>query len=201
VAGILIGRLLARVVFGLPDRVRPADFTDGFVALAGTLVAYGFTELIGAYGFIAVFVCGVVLRDYERHHEYYEHMHAFVEQMERILTVGLLVLLGGAVAGGLLLPLTTTDVVAGVALLLLVRPVAGLLGLVGSPMPPAERGVVAFFGIRGIGSLYYLAHALNQADFADPERIWALVGFVVVASVALHGITAGPTMKRLERAD
>jgi sodium/hydrogen antiporter len=201
IAGILIGRVLARIVFGLPERIRPADYTDGFVALAGTLLAYGLTELAGGYGFISVFVCGYVLRDHERHHEYHRHLHDFTEQMERILTIGLLILLGGAVAGGLLRPLGVADVVVGLALLLAVRPVAGMVGLAGFRARVAERGVIAFFGIRGIGSIYYLAHGLNEAPFADAERIWALVGFVVVASVLLHGITAGPVMRAIERPD
>lgn len=201
IAGIVIGRVLARVVFSLPARIRPADYTDGFVALAGTLLAYGLTELVSGYGFIAVFVCGLALRDHERHHEYHRHLHEFTEQMERILTIGLLVLLGGAVAGGLLRPLGTAEVVVGVALLLVVRPAAGLIGLVGSRARIAERGVIAFFGIRGIGSLYYLAHGLNEAAFADAERIWAMVGFVVVASVLLHGVAAGPVMRRVEGTD
>jgi sodium/hydrogen antiporter len=201
VAGILLGRLLARVVFGLPESVRPADYTDGFVALAGTLLTYGLTELVGGYGFLAVFVCAYVLRDHERTHEYHEHLHAFSEQMERILVIALLLMLGGSVANGLLRPLTAVDVIAGISLIVLARPAAGMVGLVGSPIGHRERWVIGFFGIRGIGSLYYLAHGLNRADFADAERIWALVGFVVVASVILHGVTAGPVMRRLEPGD
>jgi sodium/hydrogen antiporter len=198
VAGILIGRLLAGVVFGLPHRARPADYTDGFLALAGTLVAYGLTEMVGGYGFLAVFVCAYVLRDHERNHEYHEHLHTFTEQMERILVIALLLTLGGAVASGLLRPLTVVDVVVVLSLILVVRPAAGMIGLVGSPAPLAHRWAIGFFGIRGIGSLYYLAYGLNHADFVDAERIWALVGLVVVGSVLLHGITAGPVMRRIE---
>lgn len=198
VAGIAIGRLLARVVFRLPERIRPADYTDGFVALAGTMLAYGATELVGGYGFLAVFVCGLVLRDYERHHEYHEHLHDFTEQVERILTIGLIVMLGGAVAGGLLQSLTTIDVLVGIGLVAVVRPLAGIAGLAGSRVSWRDRWAIAAFGIRGIGSFYYLAYALNQGTFADAERLWALCGFVVVLSIVVHGVAAGPVMRRIE---
>src|SRR3546814_19910890 len=62
--------------------------------------------------------------------------------------------------------------VAGV--LLAVRPAAGLLSLVGSKLPWREQLVISFFGIRGMGSIYYLAFALNHGSFADPRRLWEI---------------------------
>ncbi len=60
--------------------------------------------------------------------------------------------------------------------------------------------MIAGFGIRGIGSLYYLAYALGQHDFPVPAReLWAVVTFTVLASVVLHGVTAGPVVTRLDR--
>jgi NhaP-type Na+/H+ or K+/H+ antiporter len=55
------------------------------------------------------------------------------------------------------------------------------------------------FGIRGIGSFYYIAYATSAAAFADAEQVWAAAGFVVVVSVLAHGITATPIMTRLDR--
>ena len=67
------------------------------------------------------------------------------------------------------------------------------------PFRPAERLAVAFFGVRGVGSLYYLAYATGHADFGGHDELWATVGFTVTASVLLHGITATPWLRRLER--
>jgi NhaP-type Na+/H+ or K+/H+ antiporter len=81
---------------------------------------------------------------------------------------------------------------------LLVRPIAGWLALLRTTMPQSERWALAFFGIRGIGSVYYLAHALNEAEFADADQLWAIVAFVILVSVLVHGVSAAPLMKRVD---
>jgi sodium/hydrogen antiporter len=197
--GLLIGRALARLFFARRPTLRLAEQSEGFVALACTFLAYGAAELVEGYGFVAVFVCACAIRAAERTHGYHGVLHGFIEQVERLLTVGILVLLGGAVARGLFAPLRWTDLLMAVAFLLLVRPLAGWLALVGGRTGPRERGIIAFFGVRGIGSLYYLAYALDAARFAEAERLWAVTGLVVVLSVLVHGITATPVMARVDR--
>jgi NhaP-type Na+/H+ or K+/H+ antiporter len=66
-------------------------------------------------------------------------------------------------------------------------------------MRKRERAVVAFFGIRGIGSFYYLAYAATAASFPDQALLWATIGFVVIVSVVLHGVAATPVMQRVDR--
>jgi NhaP-type Na+/H+ or K+/H+ antiporter len=95
--------------------------------------------------------------------------------------------------------LTWTATIVGVVILFLVRPLAGLIGLVGTDQPRGERAVIAFFGIRGIGSFYYLAYALNEAEFAEADLLWALTGFVVLVSIFVHGTTVTPVMRRLDK--
>jgi hypothetical protein len=82
-----------------PDNLRLASRGEGFVALAGTFLAYGATELANGYGFLAVFVAAVVLRRSESGHDYHQTLHDFAEQTEQLLMIALVVLLGGAVAG------------------------------------------------------------------------------------------------------
>ena len=199
VAGLAIGWLLGRLVFSSEGEIQLAKRGEGFVALAGTLVAYGLTELVGGYGFLAVFVAAATLRRSEHGHEYHETLHEFAEQTERMLMIGLLLLLGGAIAGGVLAPLTVSGVAVIVLVLLVVRPISGWLALPDDYVIPAERATIAFFGIRGIGSLYYLAYALNHASFAQAEQLWAIVAATVGASVVLHGIAVTPAMRRLDR--
>lgn len=78
------------------------------------------------------------------------------------------------------------------------RPLAGFLSLAGAGTAPGERMAIALFDVRGIGSIYYLAYALNEADFVEGPKVWAVVAFVVLVSVVLHGITALPIMRRLD---
>lgn len=199
--GIGIGWLLGRLLFSdFAERRRLTEHTQGFAALAATFLAYGVAELAEGYGFVAVFVCAVTLRAAERQHEYHRVLHSFVEQIERLLTVGILVLLGGAVARGLLAGVGWREVAVAAAVLLVVRPLAGWVGLAGGRTGPTERGVIAFFGVRGIGSLFYLAYALGEGDFTGAEGLWATVALVVIGSVLLHGVASTPAMRRLDAA-
>ena len=63
----------------------------------------------------------------------------------------------------------------------------------------AERGVISFFGIRGIGSIFYLAYALGKANFPQAREIWAIAGFTMLLSIVLHGVLATPVMNWLDR--
>lgn len=195
-SGLLIGHLLGRLFFrARTNGVRLSEHRDGFVALAATFLAYGVTELLHGYGFVAVFVTACAIRRAEFGHGYHNVLHGFVEQVERLLTAWLLLLLGGFVMTGGLAALTWRGAAVGLLLLLVIRPLAGWLTQWRGPAGPRERLVISFFGIRGIGSLFYLAYALGQADFGVPaDELWAVTGFTVVASVVLHGVTATPVM-------
>ena len=210
--GYAIGELMARFLFRLPASESIAEIMDrgeevmaGTEALAATLIAYSVTELAGGYGFIAVFVAALTLRRFEWEHDYYRELHDFAVVVERLLMATVLVLFGGSIAGGLLAPLGPLDAAVGATLLLVVRPLSGVLSFVGTEASWPERILVAFFGIRGIGSFYYLSHALAESSFrerellVEAEVLWAFVGFVVLSSVVLHGVSASPMMDALER--
>ncbi|WP_123619261.1 sodium:proton antiporter [Halorubrum sp. CSM-61] len=212
VLGYVIGEITGRFLFRLPATESVAEIIGdgqevmaGVEALAVTLIAYGVTELLGGYGFIAVFVGALTLRHFEWKHDYYVELHDFAVVAERLLMATVLVLFGGAIAGGLLGPLTWIEALVGVVFLLVVRPVAGILSFVGTAASWPERAVIGFFGIRGIGSFYYLSHALAESSFREIEllvaadQLWALVGFIVLLSIVLHGMSASPAMNALNR--
>jgi len=196
--GVLVGKLLSVIVFRTSENLRLASRGEGFVALAGTFLAYGMTEAVGGYGFLAVFVAAVVLRRSEEDHDFHTTLHDFAEQTEQLLMIALVVLLGGAVAGGILAPLTWSAAAVGLLVLFVVRPVAAWVSLLGTTTPKGERAAIAFFGIRGIGSLYYLAYALNAASFTRADTLWALVAFTIVVSIVVHGTTASIVTRRLD---
>ncbi|SFP34361.1 NhaP-type Na+/H+ or K+/H+ antiporter [Geodermatophilus dictyosporus] len=198
--GYAVGWVLRALFFSRPaEDVGLAERAEGFIALTGVSLAYGTAELAQGYGFVAVFVCACTVRAAERAHGRHRVLHAHVEQLERLLTVVLLVLIGGAVGRGILAGVSVAEVVLALAVLLVVRPVAGWLGLSRGRTGHAERGVIASFGVRGIGSLYYLAYGLSEADVPGAEQLWRVTVLVVVGSVVLHGVTAGPVMRWLDR--
>ena len=199
VIGWLVGYALMRLIFRGEHDTSLSSTGDGLTALAITLTVYGIAELCSAYGFLAVFVAAVVVRQYEYDHAYHEHLHSFAEQCERVLIAVLLILFGGAIASGILAALTWQEIVFALAFVLLVRPLSGVVALFGSGVKKHERWAIALFGVRGIGSFYYLAFALNHAEFAEAEALWRVVSLVVVISILLHGFSARPALAWLDR--
>lgn len=195
--GAICGHTFAVLVFRL---CKPDAIGDGFVALALTLAAYGGTELAHGYGFIGVFVAALMFRRYECSHDYHRALHDFSEQIERLLMAVLLILLGASIAHGLFGALTWPAAWLGIGFLAVVRPLMGWLGLLGTAMHDRQRAAIAILGIRGIGTFYYLSHGLNHADLSEPQArlIWAVAGFIVLASIVLHGVTAPVMMRRLD---
>ena len=194
VGGLVLGYLFAELLFRLSPTSTLARTVEGVEALGGTLLIYALTELVQGYGFIAVFVAALVIRHTERNHEYNQALHDFSEVTERLAMALALVFFGGMLVTGLLDPLTLEMAVLGLAILFVVRPVIAFLGQIGAPLSADESSAIAFFGIRGIGSLYYLSYALNQETFAQSRLLWALVGFIVLTSIVVYGVTATPVI-------
>ena len=193
--GLIVGWILGQLVFRLAAETPLAKAVAGLEALGGTVFMYGITEIVGGYGFIAVFVGALTLRHSERSHGYNEQLHEVAEKSEQVLMALVMVLFGGALATGLLEPLTWEAAAVALAVVFLVRPLSGLVGLLGFDRQWNERATIAFFGIRGIGSFYYLSYALSGAVFRQAELVWATVGLIVLISVVVHGITATPALK------
>ena len=200
VAGWLVGKAFGWLTFHVPAETKLAATGDGLIAIAATLVSYGLTEIVHAYGFLSVFVTALALRRSHRDHDFNHRMHAITEQVERIAMMVLLLLFGGALMEGLLAALHWVDVVVAAVLILVVRPLTGLVALAGFPADWSEKLTIAFFGIRGVGSFYYLAYALNRMELAEADRLWSIVGLTALFSILLHGLTVTPAMRLLDRA-
>ncbi|RYG88982.1 MAG: sodium:proton antiporter [Alphaproteobacteria bacterium] len=199
VGGWLVGRAFGWLTFRIDSESRLARTGDGLIAIAATFISYGLTEMVHCYGFLAVFITALTLRHAHREHEFQREMHDVTEQVERLAMMVLLLLFGGALVSGLLSPLTWIDVGIACAVLLVVRPLAGLIGLIGVKATGSEKLTLAFFGIRGVGSIYYVSYALNHAPFPLADRLWAIVGLIILLSILLHGLTVTPIMRSLDR--
>jgi NhaP-type Na+/H+ or K+/H+ antiporter len=198
--GWAIGQVLGRLAFRAPaPALRFAQSAEAVLALSAVFVAYGVAELLGGYGFLAVFCAALAIRACERGHEYHRVLHEFIGQIERLLTLALLLGLGYAVGGGLLGALTPAAAVWAVGTVLLLRPLTAWLSLRGSAVPAVEQRTIAFFGVRGIGTFYYVAYGLSHASFADPALIWATAACAVLVSIVIHGVTASPVLRTLDR--
>ena len=226
--GIVLGTLVGRLVLYLRRTHREAVGLDDFLALGLIALSYGVALLVMGYGFLAVFAAGLALRRIERTEAAGDQPPdevlaaastadaeelatdpekapaymaqaalGFTEQLERIGEAAVVLLLGGMLSAAFLpreaiwfLPL----------LFLVIRPAAVYAGTVGAGTTPAQRRLIAWFGIRGIGSVYYLTYAMQHGL---PETLGrtlaALVLAAVAVSVVVHGISVTPLMKRYTR--
>ena len=195
-SGAAIGWLLGKLLFSVPRGNALADTASGVLALAGVLLCYGATELVEGYGFIAAFVCGIVLRRAEEGHEFHTRLHNFSEAIEHALTAILLVLIGG------ILPLLWTELdwqhaAIALGLIFIVRPIAGWVSLLNTDLATRERLVVAVYGVRGIGSIYYLGFASSHLELVNEGQLWATIALTILLSTIVHGLTAGIVVERV----
>ncbi len=196
--GIVIGWLLGRILFAVPTWNTLAASGPGVLALAGVFIAYGAVELAEGYGFIAAFVAGAVCRRAEAESTFHQRLHTFANSIEHAITAILLVLLG-SVMPSLWPHLTWAHTIIGFGLILVIRPLAGMIGLFGTRLDLRERALVSTYGVRGIGSLYYLGYASTHVEFIDEGPLWAVVAFTIFASTVIHGLTASSTVEALDR--
>ena len=199
VVGAALGYVVAASIVRLRDRDLLAPALDGWMAVGAVLLVYGLAEIAGGYGFLAAFAAGLAFRRYEYGHELNRRVHDGAEVVEKfcelalILLLGSLVTIGGlshaGVGGWLLVPV----------LLLVIRPLATAVAFVGSELPATGRAFIAWFGVRGIGSLYYVAVALGLGilSVGEAQKLFWTVAACIVASIVVHGVTATPLARRL----
>lgn len=200
-AGWLCGKFFGWLIFTHFEGSWLAGRTEAIATIGATLAVYGVAELFHGYGFLAVFVAAVTLRHREPDHEHHAALHGAAEAVENLGSALVLVLVGGAIASGALSPLGWTEVVVGIAIVALVRPLTGYLSMLGTHLDQRQRWVSAAFGIRGVGSVYYLAHAGVMGDFAEIERLWAITIFVICLSLIVHGSLASRAVEYATEAD
>ena len=194
--GAAIGWLLGKILFSVPRGNALAETASGVLALAGVLLCYGVTELVEGYGFIGAFVCGLILRRAEEGHEFHSRLHTFSEAIEHALTAVLLLLIGGILP--LLWPeLDWRHAAIALALIFIVRPLAGWVSLTRTDLLSRERMVVAVYGVRGIGSIYYLGFATSHLELVNEGQLWATIALTILISTVLHGLTAGAVVERV----
>ena len=191
VVGVGIGWMLAHYTFRISDETVREKTREGLFVISAIFLAYGIGEALHGYGFLAVFAAAASARQsIEKHHDYYTKPYHFATQLERIFAGLLLIALGGFVASVDMGLLSGKNFLFAALFILLIRPVSGLIALVGMRLSFLERSAISFIGIRGFGSFYYLAYAQNQASFDNINLLWSVTTLTVLISLLLHGNTA-----------
>jgi sodium/hydrogen antiporter len=202
-AAVVMGILVAKGVLwidGWLQRYRAADqLMEDFVALSTILLTYSLTEVVNGYGFLAVFVAGLVVqRGYFR--EKRLSQLEFTEQLEKLLEVGTILLLGTYLRIEPILRFAPQALLMAGLLLFAIRPAGTWLSTFGEQFHPLKRGLIGWFGIRGVGSIYYLNYALsNGLEGQNGQLLIWITYLTVVVSVFLHGVTVTPLMHYYKR--
>ena len=219
--GTLCGAGIGKLVLYLRRVHREAVGLDEFLALGLIALSYGIALLVHAYGFLAVFAAGLSVRRIERQHSEVaapadvEHagtaeeqatdpstapaymaraVLGFNEQLERLGELAVVLVVGAMLAD---IEVVGPGLWVALSLFVVIRPAATLLTLFRVPLSRPQRAFIAWFGVRGVGSIYYLAYALSHGVPAPAGRMLADVTLVVVAgSIVLHGISVTPLMQR-----
>ncbi len=205
-SGIVMGIIVAKDVVWI-DRTlqkrRPADdLMEDFVALSIILLTYSLTELVNGYGFLAVFVAGLVVqRSYYCQQDKRLAQLEFIEQIEKLLEVTAIVILGTVLLIDPMLKYAGQSLLVAGLLFLIIRPLGVFLATLGENLPQKTRNLMGWFGIKGLGSVYYLTYALGKGVEGDTAEQIAWITFtVVVLSVIVHGVSASPLMSWYEKA-
>jgi NhaP-type Na+/H+ or K+/H+ antiporter len=226
--GGALGALVGRLVVYLRSRHKASVGLDEFLALGLIALTYGLAVLSHTYGFLAVLAAGIALQrvmerpgnvgspavratglrsrqanealatDSQTASAYLmQQVQGFNEQLERIAEVAIVLAVGGMLA---YVYLHASAVWFVLVLLLVVRPVSVWVGLLGAPVSRDQRVLISWFGIRGIGSIYYLMFAINHGlSRALAEELITLTLTVVAASIVVHGISVTPLMSAYAR--
>ena len=201
--GIVGGFVVARIVRWIDRRLQKFHAVDGlmedFIALSTILIAYAFTEIINGYGFLAVFVAGMAMRRRADPEKTMSQLH-FVERLEKLSEIGIILVVGSMLRKEPMLAYAGEGLLVAGFLLFLIRPIGAWISTIGLPVDAATRWLYGWFGVRGVGSVYYLSYALSSGlKETAGERVAWISLWTIVISVVLHGVTTTPIMKWYER--
>lgn len=202
-AGLLVGIGVAKGICWLERHLAKRHSVDevmeDFVGLSTILLAYSVAELVHGYGFLAVFVAGVTMYHDRLSDERSLSRLKFMERLEKLTEIGTILLLGSLLRVEPMLKFAVPGLIIAGLLLLVIRPLGAWVSTIGSPVHPATRLLFGWFGIRGVGSLYYLTYCLGQGlqDEVGEMIAWLTI-ITITISVTLHGVTSTPLMRWYE---
>lgn len=219
--GTVCGAGIARLVIYLRREHKEAVGLDEFLALGLIALSYGIALLVSGYGFLAVFAAGLSVRRAEREHAEVSPSKAvkdaalsveeqatnqntapaymasavlgFNEQLERLGELAVVVVVGAMLAR---IDSVGPGLWLAVALFVVIRPLSIALTLLPTRLSGAQRAFIAWFGVRGIGSIYYLAFALSHGvDGPLARQLVDLTLVIVATSIVVHGVSVTPLMQ------
>jgi sodium/hydrogen antiporter len=202
--GLAMGVITAQAIVWLDkrlQRVRRVDaIMEDFVVLGMILLTYSLTEVVNGYGFLAVFVAGIVTQRCNNDPDRQSSQLEFTETIEKLTEIGSILLLGSLLRIEPILQFLLPGLLIGGLLIFVIRPIGALISMAGQKSNPVHSWLFGWFGIRGVGSLYYLFYSLGKGLKAEVgEQIAWITIITVIMSILLHGVTSTPIMNWYNR--
>lgn len=211
-SAIVMGIVVAKAVVWIDKKIQKRrsvdELMEDFIAISTILITYSLTELVNGYGFLAVFVAGLVVQQSYKNPEKPLAQLEFLERLEKLLEVGTILLLGSILLWPQMLNYATQSLLVIVLLFFVIRPLGVWISTIGKrpvdssrrTLNSGTRWLFGWFGIRGVGSLYYLGYAFSHGLKGEiGEQIAWITYTTIVVSVIVHGISATPLMNWYER--
>ncbi len=177
---------------------------DELLYVGAVALAYGAARALHLSAFVVVFIAGAILllplrarTLSEPAQALAERMGAFGSRCERLVEAAMVLSVGVALRG---VSIGLAELGFALAVVLAVRPLAAWVSISARTLPPLQRRMVAWFGIRGIGSLFYLSYALDHGLAGETaHQLIAATLCCVAVSIVLHGVSATPLMALYQR--
>ncbi len=219
--GWALGIVFSKVVVYLRHEREQAFGMESFLTLGLIALTYGIALSIKTYGFLAVFAAGLAMRHIEHRHNVgrpadktitaadkgvaasktpaqtsaymAKAVLDFALDLERLAELTVMLVIGALLTTK---AFTLESIAIAASLIFVVRPIAIYLSTAGTLLTRTQRRLAAWFGIRGIGSVYYLSYAMTHGVTTSEMRVVAdAVLVTIAASVLLHGSSATPIME------
>jgi NhaP-type Na+/H+ or K+/H+ antiporter len=197
--GLSLGWILYKVIFTFTSKTQQSNISRGILSVALTLIPYAVTQMLGGYGFLAVFVAASAFSNREKDVRHMDNLHDFTEEIERIFVALLFVILGIYLGANFQDLIDWRLISVALILILIIRPIAGYIALTNKKISRFEKFVLSFYGIRGVGSIYYLMFALSKVEFDDSQKLIELTAVTIILSILIHGISAASIQKKLNQ--
>jgi sodium/hydrogen antiporter len=197
--GWILGTLIGRLFLRLERAGMVSDKRREFLPLGLLLLAYGAVEATGGYGFLAAFTAGLaVRRAMDAEQRALARFVSFTDAVDELIKAVVLVMVGALIPWAALAADPLPVLALALVLVFVLRPVITLLATVRGGFRRIDRAYWAWFGIRGIGSIYYLSYAIGRGgiDADTAASLFAATMAVILVSALIHGVTVRPFVRR-----
>jgi len=194
--GLLIGAIIGFVysyAVNYHNDKEKKFILNGFIALALTFFSYGLAEGFGTYGFLSVFATGICMQYFhpsDAEKSVNSTMIHVIEETEKLLVALWVIFFGGALISGILSYTNWQGILISLGIVIVLRPILGYVAMLTTNFSKAKKIAIGFFGIKGIGSFFYLSYAVLYGNFKEYEELFGIVSYVVLFSIVIHGLTS-----------